>query len=115
MLVRASAESAELLVNESPFDFDSMVEDVASEANPPLVQINYEDISSSELQRSLEEAMRPLYPGSKIDVVSFMLFFFNICHNNRFLNTRVNAILALLTKQGLSAGHTLPKNLYATK
>jgi hypothetical protein len=60
-------------------------------------------------------AMGPLYAGSKLSKLAFVMMFMNICGNHNAPNVLVDELLTFLKNSVLPEGNVTPKNSYEAK
>lgn len=97
-----------------PFDLDSVLDSGPIEEDDSLnIPVGVE--GGDLLADILEKATRPMFAGSKIDCLSFVLLFLTACHNHSLSNKGVEEVLGLINKYCLPSEHTVPKNLWAAK
>ncbi len=98
------------------FDFDSILD--GEEGDDIVAEVEQSPVgeeSTDPMLQHLRDCTRPLYEGARIDLLSFILMFMNICHTHGFTNGGVNELLSCLAKHVLPEGHCSPRSLYAAK
>ncbi|CAM6122643.1 unnamed protein product [Calypogeia fissa] len=116
----AVAEAAAGAATLEPFDLDAVLdtgitgplEEERDTEVPQAEGVNEEGLHSD---ADLEEVLKPLFTGCKIDLISFVLLFLNIAHNHGFTNGGVSEVLSLLADHTLLDDHCLPRTLYSAK